>query len=485
MKQVVFGIHTATAKHLITQKESKAVKKFFGVDIDKPLEDETHFYERGVTKIWIQEISNKRGIRYYLYMQINFTRILGIGTHKIMPYSIANMKKAIKAVNRILKLLPLLDKNNKFQDWTAERIDITFDIYEQHTPLLMQLLNDSLDLSNTRKRCERLPIPDKTPEQLKYESMRFGNSSYVYNTYVKLTEVLQKAKKNGRTVTKEETEEIQNILRIERQNHADAVKKMLPHRKIADLTDDKVRTDILRIMIDETELFFGKRDFYSWKGIVQKYCPEHKADISKVLDVMVRITNNSLEAAQDDYIKVADTFNNLGLSPVGIKKDDAEQYGVHFVEGIYSRITAAYPRPPDRRQYNSFPIPHQTGDGRFKAAITLYNADSGRKRVQVAGKTLADYENKVFSKLVSTYIANQTYLESNNSAQKDLALKSADSIVRFCKVAKTTAVKQGTAKFIKNLKLDSTTENSTGDNPNPSATGGGLTFAAMQTIIES
>ena len=61
--------------------------------------------------------------------------------------------------------------------------------------------------------------------------MRFGNSSYVYNTYVKLTEVLQKAKKNGRTVTKEETEEIQNILRIERQNHADAVKKMLPHRK--------------------------------------------------------------------------------------------------------------------------------------------------------------------------------------------------------------------------------------------------------------
>ena len=64
MKQVVFGIHTATAKHLITQKESNAVKKFFGVDIDKPLEDETHFYERGVTKIWIQEISNKRGIRY-------------------------------------------------------------------------------------------------------------------------------------------------------------------------------------------------------------------------------------------------------------------------------------------------------------------------------------------------------------------------------------------------------------------------------------
>lgn len=107
----------------------------------------------------------------------------------------------------------------------------------------------------------------------------------------------------------------------------------------------------------------------------------------------------------------------------------------------------------------------------------MYRADSGRRQVQVAGKTVADYENKVFCKLVSTYIANQAYLESDDSAQKDLALKSADSIVRFCKVAKTTAVKQGTAKFIKNLKLDSTTENSTGDNPNPSATGGGLTIS--------
>lgn len=189
LEQVVYGIHTATAKHLITQKESNAVKKFFGVDIDKPLEDETHFYEKGITKLWIQQIPTKCGTKYYLYMQINFTRTSGVGTHKIMPYSTANMKKAIKAVNRILKLLPLLDKNNKFQDWTAERIDTAFDIYEQHTPLLMQLLNDLLDLSNTRKRCERLPIPDKTPEQLKSESMRFGNDSYVYNIYVKLIEV--------------------------------------------------------------------------------------------------------------------------------------------------------------------------------------------------------------------------------------------------------------------------------------------------------
>lgn len=448
MEQVVYGIHTATAKHLITQKESNAVKKFFGVDIDKPLEDETHFYEKGITKLWIQQTPTKRGMKYYLFMQVNFARVLGIGTHKIMPYSIANMKKAIKAVNRILKLLPLLDKNNKFQDWTAERPDTTFDICEQHTPHLMQLLNGSLDLSNTRKRCERLPIPDKTPEQLKSESMRFGNDSYVYNIYAKLAEVLQKAEKNGRTVTQEEIEEVRHILRIERQNHKSAVKELLPHRKISDLADDKVRTDILRIMVDEVALFFGKGDFYSWKGIVQKYFPEHEADICKIKDVMTQITLNSLEAAQEVYTKdIRGIFDSLGLSPVGIR----QQCGIDFIQGVYNRITDEYPRPPDRRQYNSFPIPHKTGDGRIGANIPLYSVNSDKRTISIKGNSLEDYENKVFNRLRDTYLINRQYLKSDDMGKRDMLIKSADVIKRFHRAVKTAAAKHETENFIESV----------------------------------
>lgn len=455
MEQVVFGIHTGMFKHVITQKESNAIKKFFGADIDKPLEDETHFYEQGITKIWIDEIPNKRGKRYYLFMQINLSRVSGTGNHRIMPYSIQNIKKVIKAVNKILKILLVQDKNRKFQDWTVERLDIAFDIYEQHTPLLMQLLNDSLDLSSTRKKCERLPIPDKTPEQLKYESMRFGNGSYVYNAYVKLTEVLQKAEKNGRTVTQGEIEETQNILRIERQNHTDAVKKMLPHRKVADLTDDKVRTDILKIMIDEIALFFGTSDFYSWEQIKKVYYPNHKADIDMIKDVMKQATLNSLEAAQDDYIKVADTFNNLGLSPVGIKKDDAEQYGIDFIQGVYNRITAEFPRPPDKRQYNPFPIPHQAkNDGRIGANIPLFSVNNDKRTISVKGNTLEDYENKVFRKLSETYLINRQYLKSDDTGKRDIVQKSADAVKRFHRAAKTAAAKQNTEKFINTVILE-------------------------------
>ena len=123
MEQAVYGIHTGAFKHQITQKEANAIKKFFGVDIDKPLENETHFYDKGITKLWIQQTPTKRGMKYYLFIQINLSRVLGTGNHRIMPYSIQNIKKVIKAVNKILKILLVQDKNSKFQDWTVERFD--------------------------------------------------------------------------------------------------------------------------------------------------------------------------------------------------------------------------------------------------------------------------------------------------------------------------------------------------------------------------
>lgn len=471
-QESVFGLHTAQFKKWISKTEAHSIKAYFNLNPDEKLAGSTYFYQDGVTRLWIEEVKGKKP-RYYLHIVVNFARALKMSNYRIMPYTAGNVRKVFTVINKLLKALPLSNNNAVFQDWTTVRFDSAFDIYEEHAELLMILLSRSVNLSDRKKRCSRIPIKGKTVQESECQSMRFGNNSFTYNIYRKMEEIQDK----GKPITEEEKAEVQNLLRIERQNHHDAVKKLLPNMKASDLATSKVRDEILKTMIDEMERFFGKTDFYSWIGITAKYYPDHEADISKVLDIMVRITNNSLEAEQDDYIKVADIFNNLGFSPVGIKEDDVKQHGVHFVEGIYSRITAVYPRPPDRRQYNSFPIPHQTGDGRFKATITLYRADSGRKQVQIAGKTVEDYENKVFCRLVSTYIANQAYLESDDSDKKDLALKSADSIVRFCKVAKTTAVKQGTAKFIKNLKLDSTTENSTGDNPNPSATGGGLTIS--------
>lgn len=419
MEQVVFGIHTGTFKHVISQKESNAIKGFFNCGTNEPLEDETFFYDKGITQIGIQEIPGKDKIRYYLYMRINFSRTLGIGNHKIMPYTIPTIKRSFKVINKFLRLLPLTDKNNLFSEWKEERIDPAFDIYEPHTTLLMQFLNQSVNLDNQKKKCERIPIQGKTAEQLIYESMRFGNHSYVYNIYNKLLEVFDKAKKIDRIVTPEELKEVRGILRIERQSHISGIKKLCPTQKAGDLLKADVRNNILQTMIEEIAIFFGKEDYYS-SSKISKALPGVKADINKI-------------------------------SSIEIKKDDVEKYGIDFMQGIYSRIIAEFPRPPDKRRYGSFPSPCRTGDGRFKATIILYNANSGRKQISVAGRTIEQYEEKVSQKLKETYLLNRLYLKSDDPDKQDMILKSADYIRRFHKAAMTKTVKQDVEEFIESV----------------------------------
>lgn len=387
-QESVFGLHTGEFKHWISETEANSIKGFFGLAPNDELMDVTYFYQDGITKLWIKEVPNKQRMRYYLYMKINFSRVLKLSDHKIMPYTTANVKKAFKSINGVLKILPLSERNNRFSEWTAERLDSAFDVYAEHPATLMQLLNSSVDLEN-KKKCKRIEIPGKTLEQLKYESMRFGNTLFVYNVYAKLAEVFAKANEKGVTITMDVHKEVRHILRVERQNHPEGIKKLLPNKVAGDLGDSKVREGILKIMIDEMGIFFGK----------------------------------------DDY------------------------YGTDCMQGIYNRITAQYQRPPDKRKYGSFPAPCRTGDGRHKATITLYDANSGRKQISVAGRTLEEYEDKVFSKLSKAYMINRAYLQSDDSGKRDMALKSADSITRFRRVAKTAAVKQKIIKFIEDFEI--------------------------------
>ena len=387
-QESVFGLHTAEFKRWISETEANSIKGFFGLTPNDELMDETSFYQDGITKLWIKEIPNKQRMRYYLYMKINFSRVLKLSDHRIMPYTTANVKKAFKSISGVLKILHLSERNNRFSEWTAERFDAAFDIYTDHPAILMQLLNSSVDLDN-KKNCKRIEIPGKTQEQLKSESMRFGNTLFVYNVYVKLAEVFAKAKRNNRTVTLEELKEVRHILRVERQNHPEGIKKLLPNKVAGDLADAKVREGILKTMIDEMGIFFGK----------------------------------------DDY------------------------QGADCMQGVYNRITAQYQRPPDKRKYGDFPTPCRIGDGRFKATITLYDADSSSKQVQIAGKTLEDYEDKVLNKLKETYMLNRRYMKSDDTGKRDMALKSADSITRFSRVVKTAAVKQKIMKFIEDFEI--------------------------------
>lgn len=264
--QAEFCLHTAQFKRWISHKEASAVKSFFGLEPDEKLTDEMYFYEAGITRLWIQEVPGKTKTRCYINVILNFARALGSRGYAAMPYTTGNVKKVLNSVSKTLKLLHLSDENSRLQEWTAVRFDSAFDIFEENTWLLMQLLNRSLNLGGTRKKCCRLPIPGKTPEESMSQSARFGNKSYVYNVYRKMEEILD----TGKSFTESEKEELLHLLRIERQNLENACKKLLPDGKAGDLAKAGVREDILKTMIDEMALFFGKGDFYSWEGIQRK-----------------------------------------------------------------------------------------------------------------------------------------------------------------------------------------------------------------------
>lgn len=212
--QAEFCLHTAQFKRWISHKEASAVKSFFGLEPDEKLTDEMYFYEAGITRLWIQEVPGKTKTRCYINVILNFARALGSRGYAAMPYTTGNVKKVLNSVSKTLKLLHLSDENSRLQEWTAVRFDSAFDIFEENTWLLMQLLNRSLNLGGTRKKCCRLPIPGKTPEESMSQSARFGNKSYVYNVYRKMEEILD----TGKSFTESEKEELLHLLRIERQN---------------------------------------------------------------------------------------------------------------------------------------------------------------------------------------------------------------------------------------------------------------------------
>ena len=432
MERVVFGLHTGAAKKWVTEKEANSIKSFFGLKPSEPLEDEMSLYSQGITKLWIEEVRGKVKPRFYVHVKVNFARILGISNLTIMPLTASNMRKAIAAVTAILKKL-LSNGNEQFSDWTVERLDSAFDVYEEHTALLMQLLNFSLDLSSSRKKCRLIPIPGKQPEDTIFQSMRFGNDSYIYNIYVKLTQLLNE----GKALTDAELAEVQQLLRVERQNHENALKKLLPNGKVGDLATAKVRESILKTMIDDIQLFFGTGDFYSWKGIKEQFS-DRTTEVTPIISAMKRITANSLDNERAAYTKdVAEIFSKLGIAPAGIQKQLARQYSVDYMDGLYTRIISQYPRPADKRQYNSFPIPHKGADGRYRATVTLYWANREKQKLSVAGRTIEEYEMKVSRHLRDVYLINRRFKSGNTDALD----KSFASILRFRKMAKTKEVK--------------------------------------------
>lgn len=446
MSKVIYGLHTGQAKKQITHREAKDIEMLFGTLFPDEAHACSQFFQEGISKFWIEKIPSKVGMKYWIHVRVNMVRAVGIGEYCLMPYTIPNVKKMIRTVSKVLKKLKLQDVNADFGEWKWERCDSAFDVEVTYPELYMSLLDKSLDVNGYKRKCVRKPFAPANPNVC--ESLRFGNASYVYNVYIKLADLINK----GITITPEILQEVQNIVRVERQNQASAIKQLLQNGLVKDLASVRALDGILKVMIDDMEAFWGKGNYHSSYEIKAKF--GSNPEIQKIVPTMAAFTKKSLEDEYGLYTSdVRKVFEEHGIMPVGILKEDVTKYQIKELQGLYSIVTACY-SVTKKRAYHVFPVGHWASDGRFKAGITVHKVNETRRLpLTIWGHTEEEYEERVLQELMTVYATNVKYHCANNKSIPDLVEKSVDDILRFYQVVESKDVKVKVREYIKKMNL--------------------------------
>lgn len=455
LHEISFGIHTGEVEHTIGKQEMEQIKAFFNLTPSQHLLDTTYFYKQGVNELEIEEstrhYNGRQYQKYTLRLRLNFARVLGISNYEVMPLTVRNVKKVMTLINRILRNTLRLDQqNNDLQEWAVIRLDTAFDIFVEYPELLMLLMNLSLGVP-AKKQCNvSVPVDAEQFRKQLYESIRFGNDSYVYNGYVKWSEMLAKSK----VATDAESQRLQYLVRLERQNQESALKRLLStKRRFGDLTGRSAIQRILRTMINDVEAFWGKGNFYSKEGVKGLF-QKGNVDIGKYTDQLNLFLNGVLYRNQSVTKDFVNTMETLGIAPAILTKALIERYGVSEIQGLYNMLITQYPLPKDKRGYHEFPIPHPKADGRYSAGITLHPVGTYPSKVETAvGRTLEAYEADVFKRLKRTYVGNIRYLNSQDDKVRTAVEKSADDIFRFKNTITSQEVEKAVDDFIKMTNL--------------------------------
>lgn len=455
VSKIVFGLHTGEIEHKISRKEMEQIKAFFNLTPKDTLCNTSHFYKQGINQLEIVETvkqyNGQSKQQYTLKLRLNFSRIIGGAEYEIMLLTVKNIKKVITRINKILqKILQLQNTNNQVEDWIVDRLDSAFDIYMKEPQLFVILLNLSLQLPPKQKSKYLLSTELEMLKQQIWQSIRFGNDSYIYNIYVKLIELT----KRGVMLSEEERDRLQELLRVEKQHFKDGVKRLLgSKRRFGILAEEQTIQDIKRGMISDIEIYFGKGNFYSaikWKSKVAS----KGIDVEQYEEWLSHMERGILCWQQNYPKELMEFLKEVELAPTIIPTRFVESCQVDEIQSLYNMIVQEYPLQKPKRVYHEFPVPCRKSDGRYSVVLSLpsFKYYPSVKKT-IVKPTLEEYEMSVCQKVTENYLINRVFRESHDKRKQEVHTKSAQYILKFRKGVQTESVKERLDDFIEAFSL--------------------------------
>lgn len=355
---VDLSIHTMILHHKIGFLEVETLCRKYGVAastaISIPYEN---IRIAGVDSIFIKQSAfykgSNRNNTYDLNVKVNAGRLIGDSQNLMLLWSKKNAERFKTRLQGILKNdFYLKDKNSNLDKWYVKRIDCGMDIRVPENAYLP--LGEYIDylhelfLRNQNEKYEYHIFGGYNTDEKRHESIYLDSKSrtHRYNIYDKQKELVAKAAQCSRTLTEAEIDEVNRIIRIEKQVDDFRVihsgKKTFEYLFDENITEKamaKIQKELKEIFVeDEQSLFFrealnmqnGGTRSYSFEDLIKENLsmrikPNHKSEFGKV---KLRKDKNRMKRYRANITLHdfhGDTFRTAVVARVGENEQDCER----------------------------------------------------------------------------------------------------------------------------------------------------------------
>lgn len=374
------SIHTMVIHHIITRKEAEFLcKKFkvcFGKEVDIPYSilkisgiDNIHITANRIPNP--NEAATSYNCKYDLSIRFNLGRLIKDSNHLMLIWNKKNSNSVRERLAEVLRndfmLCPL---NSNVMDWYITRIDCGMDIKvaandgltpDEYIYYLHKLFDERNPQDYRYVRFNGFNL-----EETKYESLCLINEKkgYTYNIYYKKAQLQNKCAKTGATLSAGELQEVEGVIRIEKQiSDFNIIKR--GNKKFEVLYDLDTTEKAMDTVIKDVDTLFGE-------------------------DIFVMFA--------DDYRREYDP--------------QADPFATGFHSIVHREL---YNRTKPRRK-SAFGVPRLVKeDGRsprYKAKISLHDTSGDTYPFTVTcrvGESLHDCERKVYEKIIENFNTNYNY----------------------------------------------------------------------------